>query len=135
MRRWNIRSELFGLVCATRARLRSLSLAMLFVLLLFASFHPVAVLQADSSPGTCPAAPERILSITPAGTEILYALGLGDRVVGVTKYCTWPPEVSSKPRIGDMMHVNMEWVVGMRPDLIVISDMNETLKPSLESLG
>lgn len=144
MRRWNIRSESFDLARATcarrkntnaRGRSRPLFLAMFFVLLLFASFHPEAVLQAESSPGTRPAAPERILSITPTGTEILYALGLGDRVVGVTKYCTWPPEALSKPRIVDMMHVNMEWVVGMRPDLVVISDMNETLKPSLESLG
>jgi iron complex transport system substrate-binding protein len=77
----------------------------------------------------------RILSITPAGTEILYDLGLGDRVVGVTKYCSWPPEARSKPKIGDMMYTNMEVVISLRPDLVLVSNMNEHLKSSIEAIG
>jgi iron complex transport system substrate-binding protein len=80
-------------------------------------------------------APERILSLTPAGTEILYALGLEDKIIGVTMYCSWPPEAKSKKNIGDMMHINMEVVVSMNPDLVVISNMNEHLKGSLETMG
>ena len=81
------------------------------------------------------AAPERILSITPAGTEILYELGLGERVVGVTKYCSWPPEARKKPNLGDMMHVNLEVVMGTKPDVVVVSNMNYQVGERLESLG
>ncbi|MDR1944041.1 MAG: helical backbone metal receptor [Synergistaceae bacterium] len=79
--------------------------------------------------------PRRILSVAPAGTEILYDLGLGDSVVGVTMYCSWPPEAKLKKNVGDMMHLNMEVVVSLNPDLVVISNMNEHLKGSLEMMG
>ena len=81
------------------------------------------------------AVPERILSITPAGTEILYELGLGDHVVGVTKYCSWPPEARTKPNMGDMMHVNLEVVMGTRPDIILMSNMNNQAGEQIEALG
>lgn len=79
--------------------------------------------------------PQRILSVTPAGTEILFDLGLGDRVVGVTQYCNWPPEAREKPSIGDMMHVNLEVIAGLAPDLVLLSNMNEHLKRELEAFG
>ena len=44
--------------------------------------------------------PQRIISLAPSNTEILFALGLGDRVVAVTDYCNYPPEVQEKPRVG-----------------------------------
>jgi iron complex transport system substrate-binding protein len=77
----------------------------------------------------------RVLSLSPAATEIIFDLGLGDRVIGVTEYCNWPPEAKSKPSVGDMMNVNMEVVVSMQPDLVVISNMNEHLKANIEALG
>ncbi|MDR1579712.1 MAG: helical backbone metal receptor [Synergistaceae bacterium] len=80
-------------------------------------------------------APMRILSLAPAATEIIFDLGLGDRVIGVTEYCNWPPEAKSKANVGDMMNVNMEVVVSMQPDLVVISNMNEHLKERTEALG
>ncbi|MDR2136837.1 MAG: helical backbone metal receptor [Synergistaceae bacterium] len=81
------------------------------------------------------AAVERILSITPAGTEILYDIGLGDRVIGVTKYCSWPPDARRKPSLGDMMHVNLEIVMGMAPDLVLVSDMNAPVGEQVQALG
>ncbi|GHV56860.1 ABC transporter substrate-binding protein [Synergistales bacterium] len=80
-------------------------------------------------------APARIVSLAPAATEILYDLGLGDKVVAVTKYCSWPPEAKSKQMPAEMLHVNMESIVAMKPDLVVISNMNEHLKPRIEALG
>ncbi|MDR3280858.1 MAG: helical backbone metal receptor [Synergistaceae bacterium] len=77
----------------------------------------------------------RILSITPAGTEILYELGLGDRVVGVTKYCSWPPDARLKPNLGDMMHVNIEVVAGFSPDMVLISNMNSQIGERIASMG
>lgn len=66
------------------------------------------------------AAPQRIVSAAPSITEMLYALGLGDRVVGVTTYCHYPPEVRAKPKIGSYLRPDIETVLAMRPDLIVV---------------
>lgn len=65
------------------------------------------------------APPQRIVSTAPSATEMLYALGLGDRVVGVTTFCHYPPEAAKKPKIGDYMHPSLETIVGLRPDLVV----------------
>jgi iron complex transport system substrate-binding protein len=50
---------------------------------------------------------------------MLYALGLGDRVVGVTTYCHYPPEAAKKPKIGDYLYPNLETIVSLRPDFVV----------------
>jgi iron complex transport system substrate-binding protein len=67
-----------------------------------------------------PATPARIVSTTPSATEILYALGLGDRVVGVTTYCHHPPEAQSKPKIGSYIQPDLERIASLRPDLVII---------------
>ena len=66
------------------------------------------------------AAPQRIVSTAPGITEILFALGLGNRVVGVTEYCAYPPEVKKLPKIGSFVSPNMEVIVSMRPDIIFV---------------
>jgi iron complex transport system substrate-binding protein len=66
------------------------------------------------------ASPKRIISTAPGITEILFALGLGDRVVGVTEYCVYPPEVKKLPKIGSYLTPNMEAIVALRPDLIIV---------------
>lgn len=63
---------------------------------------------------------ERIVSVVPSATELLFAAGAGDLVVGVTEYCTYPPEAARIARIGSMV-VNYEAVVALKPDLIVSS--------------
>ena len=63
---------------------------------------------------------QRIVSTTPSITEILYALGLGDRVVGVTKFCNYPKEAQSKPKIGDYINPNLEAITALKPDLVII---------------
>ena len=68
--------------------------------------------------------PQRIVSLAPTNTEILFALGLGDRVVGVTDYCNYPPEALTKPKIGGFSTVSVEKVVAQKPDLIVASQGN-----------
>jgi len=65
--------------------------------------------------------PQRIVSLAPANTEILFALGLGDRIVGVTDYCNYPPEAKTKPSIGGYSTVSVEKVIALKPDLIVAS--------------
>jgi iron complex transport system substrate-binding protein len=63
--------------------------------------------------------PERIVSAAPANTEILFALGLGDKVVGVTKYCDYPPAAKKKHKIGEFSKLNVEAIVAAKPDLVL----------------
>lgn len=65
------------------------------------------------------ASPQRIVSLVPSATEIIYALGGEDRLVGVTDYCDWPPQARQKPSVGGMVAPNLEIVVALRPDLVV----------------
>ena len=85
---------------------------------------------------TVNATPERIVSLSPSNTEILAALGLLDRVVGVTDVCDYPPEVKNKTRIGGYSAISIEKVAAARPDLIVASDLTpEETVGRLRDLG
>jgi iron complex transport system substrate-binding protein len=61
----------------------------------------------------------RIISLAPNLTEILFELGLGDQLVGVTSYCTHPPEALEKEKVGDFINPNLEKIVSLKPDLVV----------------
>lgn len=77
----------------------------------------------------------RIISLTPSHTEILYALGLEDQVVGITKYCDYPPETASKLKVGES-NVSLEKVIALKPDLVLAhSFLNDTETRRLKSLG
>ncbi len=79
--------------------------------------------------------PERIISTSPSITEMLYALGLGDKVVGVTSYCHFPPEVRDKAKIGNYLRPDLETIVSLQPDLVVALAEHGELRPRLERLG
>jgi iron complex transport system substrate-binding protein len=64
---------------------------------------------------------ERIVSLAPSITETLFAIGAGDRIVGVTDYCNYPAQARTKPRVGGMINPNIETIVGLKPDLILLS--------------
>jgi iron complex transport system substrate-binding protein len=66
-----------------------------------------------------PASPKRLIALAPNLTEILYALGLGDLVVGVTNHCNYPPEASLKPKVGSYIHLNVEQIISLSPDLVI----------------
>jgi iron complex transport system substrate-binding protein len=64
--------------------------------------------------------PKRIVSLAPSCTEILFALGLGDRVVGVDRYSDYPPEaVNITPKVGGFADISIETVLGLKPDLVL----------------
>jgi len=63
--------------------------------------------------------PCRIVSLAPNLTEILYYLGLGDRVAGVTDYSYYPPEALDKPRVGSYINSNIERIISLSPDLVI----------------
>ncbi|TET49156.1 MAG: cobalamin-binding protein [Dehalococcoidia bacterium] len=80
--------------------------------------------------------PEKIISLAPSNTEILYALGLEDRVVGVTEYCDYPEAARQKPQIGGYSTVDVEKVVAIQPDLILAASLHQDeVVPRLEGLN
>jgi iron complex transport system substrate-binding protein len=79
----------------------------------------VAVRDAVGRTVEVPDEPRRIVSLAPNLTEMLYALGLGDRVAGVTLFCDWPPEVAAKPRIGGVINPSLETIVALGADLVL----------------
>jgi iron complex transport system substrate-binding protein len=80
--------------------------------------------------------PERIISLAPSNTEILFALGLGDRVVGVTMYCDYPPEAQDKEKVGDYYGPDIEKIIALQPDLVLATDFHRfDLIPALEQQG
>lgn len=79
--------------------------------------------------------PERIISLAPSNTEILFALGLGDKVVGVSDYCDYPEEAKEKPKVGGYSTSDIERIVALEPDLILIEDIHTgEILPALEKL-
>jgi iron complex transport system substrate-binding protein len=81
--------------------------------------------------------PQRIISLAPSITEILFAVGAGDRVVGVSTYCDYPPEATRIDRIGTFLQPNIERILAKRPDLVigVPSPSNRDPVERLQQLG
>lgn len=77
----------------------------------------------------------RIVSTAPSITETLYALGLGNRVVGVTMYCTYPAEARSKPRIGSFLEPDFERILALKPDLVLVITNPIEVTEKLRKLG
>ena len=69
--------------------------------------------------------PQRIVSLAPSITEILFALGLGDQVVGVTSYCDYPPEAAAKEKVGDTLRPSIERIVALKADLVIVSTASQ----------
>jgi iron complex transport system substrate-binding protein len=78
------------------------------------------LLAVFSAASASAAVPQRIVSTSPSITEMLYALGLGDRVAGVTTFCRYPPQALEKPKIGTFTEPNLEAIAALRPDLVIV---------------
>jgi iron complex transport system substrate-binding protein len=79
----------------------------------------------------------RVVSLIPASTELLFAIGAGPRVVGRTQYCDFPAAVRAVPNLGDGIKPSVEAVVAQRPDLVVLynSGQNAAVAERLRGLG
>jgi ABC-type Fe3+-hydroxamate transport system substrate-binding protein len=84
-----------------------------------------------------PTPARRIVSLAPSSTELLFALGAGDQVVGRTTWCRYPPAALRVPDVGDGLNPNIEAIAARRPDLVVLyrSRLNETAAAQLARLG
>ena len=79
--------------------------------------------------------PHRIVSLVPAATEMLFAMGAGDRLVGVGSYDRYPPEVARLPRLGGLLDPDVERVLALKPDLAIVYATQSELKRQLERAG
>ena len=68
--------------------------------------------------------PRRIVSLAPSTTELVFALGAGDRLVGVTTFCDYPPEAKTKTKVGGFNAISKEQILAVKPDLILASRGN-----------
>jgi len=90
---------------------------------------------------TLTSVPQRIVSLAPSNTQILFAIGVGDRVVGVTTYDNYPYNFSAWIEAGNMTSVggystpNLEAIASLHPDLILSDTINDPILPNLRSLG
>lgn len=86
---------------------------------------------------TIPVNVKRVVSTAPSVTEMIFAVGAGDRLVGVTTFCDYPEEAKSITKIGDTMNPNMETIIALRPDMVFVSTASqiETFMKTLEANG
>lgn len=80
-------------------------------------------------------APGRLVTLAPNLTEIAFALGVGDRVVGVGDYAVWPPEVRELPRLGGLVDPNLERLLTLEPDLVMVLPSQAEVVRRLEAVG
>jgi iron complex transport system substrate-binding protein len=81
------------------------------------------------------AEPRRIVSLVPALTEVLFAIGAGPRVVGVSNFDEFPPAVKSLPRVGALLDPDMERILSLRPDLVITYGSQSDLQQQLTRAG
>jgi ABC-type Fe3+-hydroxamate transport system substrate-binding protein len=84
--------------------------------------------------GCLGAQPRRIVSTAPSITEMLFALGLGDRVVGVTTFCRYPEAAKKIAKVGTYIQPNLEVILSLKPDLVVIQENPARLKEKFEAV-
>jgi iron complex transport system substrate-binding protein len=98
-----------------------LAAAVLLAALTVSALTAAAVQVTDGTGRTLslPAPPRRIVSLVPGVTEMLYAIGAEDRLVGRTDFCDYPPSARRKPSVGGTVSPNLEALIALKPDLVV----------------
>lgn len=103
--------------------MRRIEIQVLFILPFFFAFilavQTKTINDALGNPFTITSPPERIISLAPNITEILFALDLGHKIVGVTRYCDYPFQAKKKEKIGGMIDPNLEKIKSLNPNLII----------------
>jgi iron complex transport system substrate-binding protein len=77
----------------------------------------------------------RVIAMAPSTTEILYALGLSNEVVGVSRFCSYPPDVTNKPSVGGLYDPNWEMIVALQPDFVIGLTTQKEIETQLKALG
>lgn len=110
----------------------------LFVLLLLCSLLFAGCVGGPVNPSatTVATAPQRIVSLSPNVTEILYGIGAWPQVIAVSEYCSYPEDVKNKPRVNGWDRTNLEQVVALKPDFVIGVEAQEPfVRDKLDKLG
>lgn len=99
------------------------------------TIYPYEFKAADGSVITIEAEPQRIVSLSPTFTEVVYALGAGDRMVGRTDYCDYPVETKDVTSVGSMVTPSVEKIVELEPDLVLVSFMEQEMIDKIQQSG
>lgn len=98
--------------------------------------YPVSVTDDIGNTVKIEKEPEKVVSLSPANTEILFALGVGDKVVGRTDYCNYPEETVAVGSVGDYNNPNVEKIISMAPDIVLAGDLISTdVRSQIEATG
>jgi iron complex transport system substrate-binding protein len=101
-----------------------------------ASLFPMNVMDQAGRVVQINSEPKKIISLAPSNTEIVFALGLVDKLVGVTDFCNYPAAALDKPKVGGFSTADIEKVVAIQPDLILAANIHlDEVVPQLENLG
>ena len=103
--------------------------------LILAAFVLVWAWPAGQPAGQAQARPTRIVSIVPSVTEMLFAMGAGPRVVGVSSFDRYPLEVVNRPRVGGLIDPDVERIIALRPDLVVVYGTQSDLRMQMQRAG
>ena len=98
------------------------------------ALFPLTLIDDEGTSLTLEAQPERVISLTPATTELLFALGAGDRLVGRTDFDDYPPEATELPAVATFTGVLIEQVVDLEPDLVIAGGNNFTPEGDVERM-
>ena len=119
-----------------------ISLLLLFPFFFSSCSHPVRQEITDTVTDdygrtvVVPAQPQRVVSLSPAVTEILFALGAGDLLVGRTDFCTYPPEAANIPSVGGISNLNIEKTLSLNPDLVISGSMvGKKITDQMDAMG
>src|SRR5947207_10761728 len=92
--------------------------------------------QRSQEPSAAVATPQRIVSISPNVTEILFGVGAWPQVAAVSQYCIYPDDVKSKPRVNGWDKTNLEQITALKPDLVIgVDAQTPFLQDKLNGLG
>ena len=80
-------------------------------------------------------APRRVISLIPAATEMIFAMGAGSRLIAVSSYDTFPPEATKLPKVGALLDPDTERILAMRPDLVIVYGTQTELRRGLDRAG
>ena len=94
-----------------------------------------AARQDQEQPLTAAAQVRRIVSLIPATTEMLFAMGAGDRLVAVSSYDRYPPEATRLPKVGGLIDADTEQIIALRPDLVIVYSTQLELRQRLDRAG
>ena len=125
----NLRLKIIGRAASTA--FWSALVALLSVLLIACAGRQAQQQKASVAPQ-----PQRIVSLSPSVTEILYGIGAWPQVIAVSQYCTYPDDVKNKPRVNGWDKTNLEQVMSLKPDFVIGVDAQEPfLRDKLNGLG